>query len=61
MNHYATDSGIREDEKKSFRNKGGGKVINRELQKIIKIPYTWKICFIAVHKITSLLITILLK
>ena len=34
---------------------------NRELQKIIKIPYTWKICFIAVCKITSLLITILLK
>ena len=55
------DGPIREDEKKSFRNKGGGKVINRELQKIIKITYTWKICFIAVHKITSLLITILLK
>ena len=34
---------------------------NRELQKIIKIPYTGKICLIAAHKITSLLITILLK
>ena len=33
----------------------------RELQKIIKIPYTGKICIIAVCKITSLLITTLLK
>lgn len=54
MNHYTTQGGITEVRKEtSETGNGSGKVVVSELLKMITIPHSWKICVIAIHKITD--------